>query len=216
MARRCCIERQFPCRDIKPPDLVAVDPDDRPIIVVDAQQKLSGNFAGRDVELVAQIDRGVPALHVVEHGRIVAVPVPDRRLVDEPTRVFDKADLAPGVGRVRRFAAALAIPPKRIAGGDVSHAFASLRTGRPPRSAKVVVERRVDQLHRTPRPHRADRPRETITVIDLVDLGAHVIAQDNALTLVAQSADPRTKGAHAVQGQNACRISGDDQVIPLV
>ena len=108
-----------------PRNLIAVDVGDTSIIHVQVQHNLLGQVAAvrrvGNLEGVAEIDRAIVVLHVVQHRVVVAVRVPNRRLrAGDPRHVvgpFVVVRLHPGPARSVRqriVAEPLAILPAEV------------------------------------------------------------------------------------------------------
>ena len=177
-----------------PGHFLAVDPDDRTVIVIDADLEPGGN-GPRQVEFLAQEDARVVVPHVVQNRGVVSVPVTEPRRPGHPGLVFGETLQAPGVNRVGRFARALTVAP-RLPRFDISD-LRSTRcgvAGGPPGTSQVVVETLIDEFHRGTCSPGSGGPGKPDSIVDLVHQRSVLVFQFKTLAAVAQTPGVGTKG----------------------
>ena len=140
------------------------------------------------------VDRRVAVLHVVEDRVVVVIPEADARLPVLPRVVLDEVESPPVRRRLR--GSPPESPPLALARQQERALLRQIvdHARRTPASAQVVVEGRVDELHRRTVTRGRDRPRKRQAVVELIlDLAVRS-SQHDALSRVRQPASPRPVG----------------------
>ena len=159
-------------------DFLAVDPNHRAVVHVHPQCQPRRDFVCLHIEHAPQIHRREPVLHR-EDRPVVAISVANGCPAVFPTVVLIESELAPGGSRRGRLGGAFSESPARLPGSDERNRFtgSSSQSCRTPRTSQVVVERGMNQLHRTARATRRRWPGKTGAVVHSVNALIRRVAQ---------------------------------------
>ena len=200
MALRDAVEWNLAGPNMESRHLAAVDPGDAAVIHTHAEQERGRQLAVHD-KRVPQKDRRVTALHVREHGAIIAVLITDRSLPGVPGGVLDEVTASPQFGRLRRFIGALApAPASRLRRKEDRSRRDRRDSGKPrapPRRGIGGRQLRMDAFQRRARAIRRCGPRKTDAVTHFVHDLLTRVAQGQFLPAVAQFAGQRSERLEA-------------------
>ena len=177
-----------------PGHFLAVDPDNRTVIVIDTDLEPGGNGPD-EIEFLAQEDACVVVPHVVQGRGIIPVPVTEPRRPGHPGLVFGETLHAPGVNRIGGFARALTVAP-RLPRFDISDLRSPRRgvAGSPPGTSQVIVEILIDEFHRGSPSPGSSGPGKSDPIVNLVHQGSVLVFQFKTLTVVTQPTGIGSKG----------------------
>ena len=211
-------------REAEAGDLGAVDPNNRGVVVLHAEQQMFRNRA-RHGEGFAEIYGAVRPRHVRElriqrdtrlcvdccKSAAVLLEHADGRCAGEPCAVLREGFRVPRAHRRGGFAGAFAVAPAAAASGEVIHHRRRGGAGAPV-AADVVVEPGVDEFERGAFAIWQGWPRRSDAEIYAIHFISERVAEDDFFAHAVEAAGPRTERGDVVNRGHRRRISRDDEV----